>query len=184
MSRVERLAEAILKDRQERKQSEVRTADATCFGCGKPYVYRGPRGDNSGRFCSDECRIEYDTPGAFTFDPFKHTKWRVLAGGESGCLVTTPMTRVSACEREDGISRGGWRIDCAGYGKRFESFGLRDCKPECRRVGQERLEARALMAEAGMSIDKRQPCQRCGKPIPRWRNGRAVRKDAKTCGRC
>src|SRR5262249_1674392 len=60
----------------------------------------------------------------------------------------------------------------------------RYCKPECRRLSQERLEARALMAEAGMSIDKRQPCQRCGKPIPRWRNGRAVRKDAKTCDRC
>src|SRR5215831_11591198 len=149
MSRTERLAEAILKDRQERKQSEAQTGDATCFGCGKPYIYRGPREDNSGRFCSDECRIEYDTPRAFTFDPFKHTKWRVLAGGETGYLVTTPMTRVSAREREDGISRGGWRIDCAGCGKRFESFGLRHCKPGCARVGRERLEARALMAEAG-----------------------------------
>jgi hypothetical protein len=114
----------------------------------------------------------------------KHTKWRVIAGNDSGYLVTTSMTRVSAREREDGISRGGWRIDCAGCGKRFESFGLRYCKPECARVGRERLEARALMAEVGMSIDRRRPCQRCGKPIPRWRNGRAVRKNAKFCGRC
>jgi hypothetical protein len=184
MSRIERLTEAILRDRQGRKQSEVQAADATCFRCGKQYIYRGHRGDNSGRFCSDECRIEYDAPGAFTFDPFKHTKWRVVAGGDSGYLVSAPMTRVSSREREDGISRGGWRIDCAGCGKRFESFGLRYCKPECRRAGQERLEARTLMAEVGMSIDKRRPCQRCGGPIPRWRKGRAVRKDAKLCGRC
>src|SRR5262249_25024591 len=127
---------------------------------------------------------EYDTPGAFTFDPFKHTKWRGIAGSETGYLATTPMTRVSAREREDGISRAGWRSDCAGCGKRFESFGLRYCKPECRRLGQERLEARKLMVEVGMSIDKRRSGQRCGKPIPRWRNGRAVRKDAKTCGLC
>ena len=82
------------------------------------------------------------------------------------------------------IASHGFYIDCAGCGQRFDSKGLRYCKPECREAGRERLEARTLMAEVGISIDNRRPCQRCGKPIPRWRNGRAVRSDAKLCGRC
>jgi hypothetical protein len=175
---------AILRDREQRQQCPANTAMAECLGCRKPYVYRGPRGDNSGRFCCDQCRVEYDIPGAVSFDPFKHTKWNVVAGGDPGYLVATPMTRVSSREREDGVIRGGWRINCPGCGKSFESFGLRYCKPECRRAERERTEAKQLIEEAGISIDKRRPCQRCGKPIPRWRNGKAVRKDAKFCGRC
>jgi hypothetical protein len=168
------IARAILSDREQQKP------EAKCFWCGKSYRYlRG-----GGAFCGEECRtrydIEHDILRAFTFDPFKYTKWRVVVGGNPGYLVATPMTRVATREREDGKSRGGWRLECAGCGRQFESLGLRYCKPECR--GRE--EARKLMAEVGMTVDNRRPCQRCGKPIPRWRNGRAVRADAKMCGRC
>jgi hypothetical protein len=128
MSKAAKLAEALLRDR-ERKTAPVKSTEETapCFQCGRPFVYRGPRGDDSGRFCSDQCRIEYDIPGAFTFDPFKVTRWRVVAGGDPGYLVATPMVRVAGRKRADGEIRGGFRIGCRCCGKSFESLGLAYC---------------------------------------------------------
>ncbi len=105
--------------------------------CGKLFEYRGTRGDNSGRFCSDHCRAEYDLPGAFSCDPFKVTNWKVVAGGDPSYLVATPMTRISG---------SGWRVACRGCGRQFESSGLAYCKPTCRQASAERAEAAALMA--------------------------------------
>ena len=70
---------AILRDREKRSARAVPEANASCFRCGKPFAYRGPRGDDNGRFCSTHCQIEYDIPSAFSFDPFKVTRWRVIA---------------------------------------------------------------------------------------------------------
>jgi hypothetical protein len=148
-----------------------------CFKCGKLFEPREARGDNSGRFCSDHCRAEYDMPGAFSLDPFKVTKWQVVAGGDPGYLVATPMTRISG---------GGWRVACRGCCRPFGSSGLAYCKPTCRQVSQERAEAAALMAQIGMDapVPKR-PCQApgCTGTIPRWHNGRQVSKRAKYCDR-
>jgi hypothetical protein len=103
------LADAILRDRDQRRDAAELRPDMECFGCGKLFVYRRTRGDSNARFCSDECQIEYDVPGAFTFDPFKVTRWRVIAGGDPGYLVATPMRRVPAHKCEDGEYRGGFR---------------------------------------------------------------------------
>jgi hypothetical protein len=116
-------------------------------------------------------------PGAFSLDPFKVTKWQVVAGGDPGYLVATPMTRISG---------GGWRVACRGCCRPFGSSGLAYCKPTCRQVSQERAEAAALMAQIGMDapVPKR-PCQApgCTGTIPRWHNGRQVSKRAKYCDR-
>jgi glyoxylase-like metal-dependent hydrolase (beta-lactamase superfamily II) len=42
-----------------RKAIERDTA-STCFACGRGYTYRGPNGDDSGRYCSARCRAAYD----------------------------------------------------------------------------------------------------------------------------
>lgn len=31
-----------------------------CFACGRTFVYKEPKGEESGRFCSDNCRQAYD----------------------------------------------------------------------------------------------------------------------------
>lgn len=176
LSRVERLAAQLLRDREERKSKPVDTGDTPCFKCGKLFQYRGPRGDNSGRFCTDQCRVEYDYPDAFSLDPFKVTKWKTVAGGDPGSLVTTPMTKVSG---------GGWRVACRGCGRQFESFGLAYCKPGCRQASHERAESAALMADVGMDAPSKRPCQApgCTGTIPKWRKGRKVSKRAKYCDR-
>jgi hypothetical protein len=160
---------AILEDREQRRTVTADQTGHDCFRCGKSFVYRGPRGDNSGRFCSDQCRIEYDHP--VTFDPFKVSRWCVVAGGDPGYLVTTPMTRVS----------GGFRVECRGCGKPFESGGWAYCSRTCKAKSAERQEARALMAEAGIDAPVKRKCLECGGDIPRWRNGRQVSKVTKFC---
>jgi hypothetical protein len=169
------LTEQLLRDRAERKAGNVRLPGAEptmpCFQCGKPFVYRGPRGDNSGRFCSDACCIEYDVPGAFTFDPFKVTRWRVIAGGDPGYLVATPMTRVSGRKRDDGEIRGGFRVGCRCCGKQFESLGLAYC-PACMKLPtRERMRPGRPCAAPGCSgfVPIRRP------------GGKRVRADAKYC---
>lgn len=171
---VKSITAEILRDREARRAKAADTGDMPCFKCGKLFRYRGPRGDNSGRFCSDHCRVEYDHPRAFSFDPFRVTKWKVVAGGDPGYLVSTPMTRIAA---------GGWRVACRGCGKPFQSSGLAYCKPTCRKVSNERAEAVALMAEVGMDAPVKRRCQApgCTDPIPMWRNGRAVSKKTRYC---
>jgi hypothetical protein len=162
-----------LEDREARAKREAPAATATCFRCSKSFAYRGPRGDNSGRFCSDACRIEYDTPRAFTFDPFKMTRWRVIAGGNPGFLVATPMTP----------KPGGWRVACRGCGKRFESHGWAYCSRDCKSVSAERMANRAAMADVGMDLPAKRRCQcpGCDNTIPVWRKGRRVSKTARFC---
>jgi hypothetical protein len=161
---------AILEDREQRKAVTADQTGHACFGCGKPFVYRGPRGDNSGRFCGDQCRIEYDIPGAFSFDPFKVTCWRVVTGGDPGYLVATPMARVSG---------GGFRVACRGCGKPFESLGWAYCSKTCKAKSAERQETKALLAGVGMDAPTKRKCEACGEPIPNWRNGRRVSKTAR-----
>ena len=167
------LAERLLEDRARTSNPE-QAGDTPCFHCSKMFVYRGPNGDNSGRFCSDRCRAEYDHPGSFSFDPFKVNRWRPAAGGDPRYLVATPMTRVSG---------GGWRSACRGCGKMFESMGWAYCKPGCRRASSERAEAVAVMAEIGMDAPVKRQCQSpgCTNTIPEWRNGRAVSTVARYC---
>jgi hypothetical protein len=175
------LADAILRDRDQSRGVAEPRPDTECFGCGKSFVYRRTRGDSNARFCSDECQIEYEVPGAFGFDPFKVTRWRVIAGGDPGYLVATPMRRVSAHKCEDGEYRGGFRIDCRGCGKPFESLGWAYCSNDCKRASQDRRANVADMAEAGIEPPTKRKCQECGGNIPRWRKGRQVSKATRFC---
>jgi hypothetical protein len=57
-----------------------------CFACGATFIYKGPRGDLNGRFCSMRCQAAYDE--GFTAQPAEQPDtligWRVAAGGEIG----------------------------------------------------------------------------------------------------
>ena len=169
---------AILRDREQRPARTVPEANASCFRCGKPFAYRGPRGDNSGRFCSHQCRIEYDIPGAFSFDPFKVTCWRMIAGGDPGYLVATAMTSVKHKDQP-----GGWRVACRGCGKPFESRSWAYCSRDCKRLSVERTANRAAIIQAGMDLPAKHPCQAPGCPhtVPVWRKGRRVSSRTRFC---
>jgi hypothetical protein len=162
----------ILADRPFTSPSSVE-----CFLCERSYIYKGPNGDDSGRFCSDKCRESYDAayrrPEAV--DPFKPTGWRVVAGSNPGYLPSTPMRRRSVA----------WIISCPGCQCEFESRGLRCCSMECERRLQERAENMALMAEVGMEPNAKRKCSvpGCDNLIPKWRNGRRVSKRARFCDR-
>jgi len=54
------------------------------------------------------------------FDPFAYTRWRVVAGGDPGYLVRTPV-------RQGPV---GWFIACRHCGAEFESKGWGYC-PAC-----------------------------------------------------
>jgi hypothetical protein len=169
---------AILRDREQRPARTIPEANASCFHCGKPFAYRGPRGDNSGRFCSHQCRIEYDIPGAFSFDPFKVTRRRVIAGSDPGYLVATPMTPVKHKDQP-----GGWRVACRGCGKPFESRGWVYCSRDCKRLSAERTANRAAILEADMELPAKRPCPApgCRHAIPVWREGRRVSSRTRFC---
>ena len=175
MTTLAKLATLIEDDRQRRvARHEARAGEQRpCFGCGKPFVYSGPRGDDSGRFCSNRCLVEHDFPGAYTFDPFTVMRWNVVAGGDPGYLVATPMTAVA----------GGWRVACRGCGKPFTSKGGVYCSKDCRRITAERAASMATMAEVGMEPLARRMCEcpGCSQPIPKWRKGRKVSKATRFC---
>jgi len=171
------------REQQHEKQNDAAVGEAiACFQCSKPFNYRGPRGGNSGRFCSDQCRVEYDVPGAFTFDPFRVKRWHVIAGGDLGYLASTPMTPV---KRKD--QPGGWRVACRGCGKTFEARGWAYCSAMCKRLSAERTEAREAMAEGGMDgpVKRRCECPCCENTVPNWRKGRRVSSKTRFCSpRC
>jgi predicted nucleic acid-binding Zn ribbon protein len=132
-------------------------------------TYRGPAGDNSGRFCSANCRELYDAGGFSAHDPTYHHKkdnprWYRLPLGKRGFL-----------------------IECAGCSKAFDSKGQWCCSPECERAYRDRGAIEKLKAEAGVEFQSKlgvkRKCERdgCGRDIPRWRNGRLVSKATRFC---
>jgi hypothetical protein len=155
----------------------VRNDAVSCHACGRPYMYRGPLGDASGRFCSDRCRDAYDA-GWPAYDPDIHepdrrkSNWIPL-----GKLRDDPLSGSRQISR--GINRRGahgWIIECLGCGREFDSKGLRCCSTKCERAYLDRQEATQAMAEVGMEAPTKRKCQREGCPhyIPNWRNGRRV----------
>jgi hypothetical protein len=170
---------AALKADILRQSNSTPSSSVECFLClcGRSYTYKGPSGDDSGRFCSDRCREVYDAGyrRAEPIDPFKITKWRLVAGGNPGYLPSTPMRR----------GQEGWYITCPGCQREFESTGLRCCSAQCERRLCEHAENMALMAEVGMEPKAKRKCSvpDCDNPIPKWRNGRRVSKRARFCDR-
>jgi hypothetical protein len=114
-----------------------------------------PRGS---RFCSGRCRDTFDA-GAPVFAP-----------PEIDRFFTRPK------------AGAGFRIDCAHCKRPFSSHGLRCCSIDCERSLCRRHERdRELAGNAFRS--PRPPCETCGVPLPRWRNGRQVSKATKFCSR-
>ena len=150
MSRTQRLAEAILADRQREAAAHNIVA---CFVCGRTFMYRGRRGDLNGRLCSLRCHDRYDAGNEPIGEEIVY-RWR----------DGRPMKKGSK----------GFYIDCAHCRKEFESFGLRCCSLECDRAYSEREHNLAVMAEAGIEPATKRQCEVCSATIPKWRNGRIV----------
>jgi hypothetical protein len=163
----------------------------SCHACGRPYMYRGPHGDASGRFCSDRCRDAYDA-GWPAYDPDIHepdrrkSNWIPL--GKLRVVAGPPVYDPLAGSRQ--LSRGikrrgahGWIIECFGCGQYFDSTGLRCCSVKCERAYLDRQDAIQAMAEVGMEAPTKRKCQLEGCPhyIPNWRNGRRVSQATKFC---
>jgi hypothetical protein len=54
------LAAALKADILRTDRPATPTNITNCFACGGSYIYKGPNGENSGRFCSEKCREAYD----------------------------------------------------------------------------------------------------------------------------
>ena len=157
MSRTQRLAEAILADRQREATAHNIVA---CFVCGRTFMYRGRRGDLNSRFCSLRCQDWHDAGNEPIGEEIVY-RWR----------DGRPMKKGS----------NGFYIDCAHCRKEFESFGLRCCSPECERGYSEREHNLAVMAEAGIEGATKRQCEVCSAAIPKWRNGRMVSRKTRFC---
>jgi hypothetical protein len=112
------------------------------------------------RFCSERCREAFDT-GAPAYAPAAVDRYYTLP--RSGT---------------------GFRIVCASCKQPFTSYGLRCCGVNCERALCKREERDRELADDPFR-SPRPPCQCCGLPIPRWRNGRQVPTTARFCSdRC
>jgi hypothetical protein len=159
-----RLAAALLADRD---QPTTHHNIVACFVCGYTFIYRGRRGDLSGRFCSMRCQDWYDAGNAPTAD------LKVVYRYRDG----RPMR----------MGPKGFYIDCAHCRKEFESIGLRCCSTGCERRLNERQKNLAAMAEVGAEPATKRICERpgCGATIPKWRKGRRVSSATRFCsGKC
>ena len=79
----ENLARAILADRN-RPQTD--TSVMACFACGRSYAPTPPSGDDSTRFCSDNCRNVYDN-GFPAYEPLNIDKFYSLPKGPKGFYI-------------------------------------------------------------------------------------------------
>jgi hypothetical protein len=157
-----RLAEAIARDILKPAAKPQQSRD--CFACGRSFTYRGPCGDDSGRFCSSRCRIGFEA-GLPPYDPDYASKtnprWYSLPIGPTG-----------------------FRIDCAHCRQWFNSRGLRCCSLDCERDLHRKQELEDELANDPFRAVKRR-CAGCGGNIPNWRNGRRVSKATRFCSdRC
>jgi hypothetical protein len=86
MSRVERLAAALLADR--RRTDDGKHNIVPCFACGHGFIYKGRRGNLNGRFCSMRCQQWIDDGNAGhgqdwqrpQIDHYGITDWKIVAG--------------------------------------------------------------------------------------------------------
>jgi hypothetical protein len=154
---IARLTKALLADR---KRADRRTASPlnVCFLCGRGFIYRGPNGDDSARFCSARCRESYD----------------------HGRRASTSHARQTFQMR---MGRDGFWIECANCSKQFESKGWRFCQPQCARSAHQQAETASVLAEVNMEAPTKRRCQKpgCSRSIPNWRHGRRVSSAAKFC---
>jgi len=105
--RAESIERQILAERAE-LAARPKIETPTCFSCGREFTYRGPQGDDSGRFCHPRCREWYDA-------------------GNPPYAPPKPPYDMS-------LGPEGFYIDCPACSRRFESKGLRCCSTTCERA--------------------------------------------------
>jgi hypothetical protein len=170
----------------DREHTEARHNIVPCFACGYTYTYKGRSGELNGRLCSLKCQAWFDAGGApyGAPDEISLVGWRVVAG-PPGIETGTDYYATLFGRQPIAMKRttAGFKIDCVGCQKEFESRGLRCCSDQCERRYRERQDNIALMAQAGMepSVKRRCAGPGCEKTIPKWRNGRAVSKAMRYC---
>ena len=89
---------------QERTPSSHNVID--CFSCGRSIIYKGPQGDDSGRFCHQRCREWFDA-GNPPYAPVNVSSvpirdWKVIcrpARGEIGVVYYGPILEPEARRR-------------------------------------------------------------------------------------
>jgi predicted nucleic acid-binding Zn ribbon protein len=157
LSRTERLARALIADRNCEAASRADISE--CVVCGHGMLYRGSR------FCSDRCREFYDTGAPGHLEDWRQPRvvYRDSAGRE--------MKRTTS----------GFLIACAHWRKEFDSKGPRCCSPECERAYRERQDNLAVMTAAGIQPAAKRTCKQCGAVIPKWRAGKKVPSNKRFC---
>jgi hypothetical protein len=159
-----------------------KTADAIkCFSCGRGITRR-----LGNQFCSERCRAWYDAGNPAHSQDWRRPKpsfgvaeWKVIAGPSEAEVGSDPY--VAFKPRNLPLGPVGCWIDCTHCGKTFESKGLRCCSADCERRYSEREHNLRLMAEVGIDPAAKRRCQGCGAVIPKWRNGRRVRRTTQFC---
>jgi hypothetical protein len=106
-SKTERLAQVLLRDRD---RPGTINGSVACFACGRSYLYKGPNGDDSGMFCSANCRTAYD----LGLQPQSSVKlvsvlWIKCAGCQrefesNGLRCCSPECERTAKERADNLT--------------------------------------------------------------------------------
>ena len=209
-TRAERLAKALLADNAVRAAREIHHNIIACFSCGHTFVYRGRQGaastwigsdedghaspdtSMSGRFCSMRCQQWFDDGNPSFEEQQEHERELIKAPLDTLVVVAGPpeLEVSSKLYRDLGFSgtpmrRGthGFYIACKHCNKEFESKGLRCCSHDCEKGYRESEANRAVLKEAGIEPTSRRMCERvgCGRPIPKWKNGRQVSAKVRFC---
>jgi hypothetical protein len=177
--RQEQIAAAICRDLL-RHDDDKSTDAVKCFSCGRGMTNRVDK-----RFCCERCRVWCDdgNPGHAQDwrqprTSFGVARWKVIAGPPTLEVGSDPYPAFKPRDRRRG-EIGVW-IECAHCGKSFDSRGLRCCSLECERRYSEHQDNLRLMAEVGINPAAKRRCQ-CGAVIPKWRNGRRVRRTTQFC---
>jgi hypothetical protein len=178
--RQEQIAAAIRRDLL--RDYDGKGSDAIrCVSCGRGMTRR--RGNP---FCSECCRAWYDAGNTGHAQDWRQPNpsvgvvgWKVIAGSPGVEVGSDPYVALKPRDRRQG-DIGVW-IECAHCGRSHESKGHRCCSAECERRYSERQDNLRLMAEVGIEPAAKRRCQCCGAVIPKWRNGRRVRRTAQFC---
>jgi hypothetical protein len=161
------LAGAITRDILDGKTAQCRSGECAfpncncskpiipCLSCGARFVYKGPQGDGSGRFCSDRCREWCD------------------AGNQRA--EDNPGIRPTEANMPGLYGLRGWKVIAGPPGIEIGSEYY---------AGIIAASDRKRAESAGDLIRPRKLCARCGAKLPVWIKGRKVPSSRKLCDAC
>jgi hypothetical protein len=192
--RQSQIAAVIERDLMSAADNGTKTDVVACRSCGHTFRYRGRRGDLNGNFCSARCQDWFDD-GNPSYEEQRERQRKLenaplrgftVIAGPPGTIGTNPWQSIVDARNSVGDMRPGvhgFYIRCAGCQKDFESRGLRCCSTACERRYCERQENLRVMAEVGIEPSAKRKCEAegCGRPIPKWRNGRRVSSATRFC---